>query len=254
MSSGPFTSSRQVTAIPRVDPRQWPPPPHPAACAPVSPWKRHCVCSQALLVRTSLCHLLSGCGSETSPSPTDPLGPWLPWRDRQHPPRPHACPVQLVAPPGMPPPPLPSRKVSGFGVWKGRAQPLPFPPRAPSPSSDCVSPCGTWRAQHFRRSCGVLPLLSFSCQEPGTQGLTHPGQGPEGSIVGQGTAAPGHLTASSPIHQPHACTPAPTCTPVPGCTVGSRGAWPKAVSPPLPPEASSRAVRLSLPPQTALPA
>lgn len=192
MSSGPFASSRQVTAIPPVDPRQWPPPPRPAACTCVS-------------METPLC-LLPG------PPWSGPLvssSLWV-WGRRPPPPlqtpRPMATLEGQAAPPptpwclsrpacgfprhAAPSPPFPERSL-GPGVWKGRAQPLPFPPRAPSPSSDCVSPCGTWRAQHFRRSCGVLPLLSLSCPEPGTQGPTHPGQGPEGSIVGQGTAARG---------------------------------------------------------------
>lgn len=104
------------------------------------------------LVRTGLCHLLSGCGVGDLPLPYRPLGPWPPWRDRQHPPpmpwclsRP-ACGFPRHAAPS---PPFPERSL---GPESGRAGPNP----SPSPHGHHLPP---------RTACPLVALGELSTLE-----------------------------------------------------------------------------------------
>lgn len=149
----------------------------------------------------------------------------------------------------MLPPPLPSRKVFGSGVWEGRAQPLPFPPGHHLPPWTVCPLVTLGELSTLEGPVGFS--LCHSAAE--SQGPTHPSQGPEGSMVGQGTGAPGHPTALSPIHQPaclHARTHLHTCPRMhcgfSGCL--AQGSLPTSTSR----GPQQRAVHLSLPPQTAL--
>lgn len=147
--------------------------------------------------------------------------------------------------------PLPSLPERSLGLVSGRAGPNP----SPSPHGHHLPPWTVCPLVALGELSTLEGPVGFSlCHSAAeSQGPTHPSQGPEGSMVGQGTGAPGHPTALSPIHQPaclHARTHLHTCPRMhcgfSGCL--AQGSLPTSTSR----GPQQRAVRLSLPPQTAL--
>lgn len=209
------------------------------------------------LVRTGLCHLLSGCGVGDLPLPYRPLGPWPPWRDRQHPPpmpwclsRP-ACGFPRHAAPSLP---FPERSL---GPESGRAGPNP----SPSPHGHHLPPrtacplVALGELSTLEGPVGFSPCCHSAAQSQGPRdpGTHPPRPGTRGQHRGTGDGGPGHLTALTPIHQPahlHARTHLHTCPRMhcgfSGCL--AQGSLPTSTSR----GQQQRAVRLSLPPQTAL--